>query len=344
MKIPAPLSPIAVFSLLLVLPMITLGQDAAKSAEDSFFSRSLHYTNRGIEFLYAKEQGGLERITGISAEALGCLKAKCHVRSCDTCHKKDVDGKAVFSVDQARSQAACFVCHPVLKDDPDVHAQKGMKCMDCHSIREIHGDGTAYDTYMQPGAMDARCEKCHATISKSTPHTVHKGKLDCPTCHVREFVNCLNCHVDTRLKENKDVQIPLENIFFLVNRGGKVTLANFLSYVYGNKTMITFAPYFSHSIQKKGRPCGECHATQTVRDIKNKTLRAIWWGDGEIKSIRGFIPVLEEMKWDLPFLDYKEGKWIPLQNPEPPIVQYSGWCSPLTNGQFEKLARSQKAK
>ena len=29
--------------------------------DDNFYSRSLHFTNRGIEFIYSKEQGGLER-------------------------------------------------------------------------------------------------------------------------------------------------------------------------------------------------------------------------------------------------------------------------------------------
>jgi len=33
--------------------------------EKNFYEKSLHYTNKGLEYWYSKEQGGLERLTGI---------------------------------------------------------------------------------------------------------------------------------------------------------------------------------------------------------------------------------------------------------------------------------------
>jgi hypothetical protein len=185
--------------------------------EKNFYEKSLHYTNKGLEYWYNKEQGGLERLTGIPFSKLDCTR--CHVRTCDTYHKKEVNGKAEYSLEPARAQEVCQNCHgidafeEVKKNkeakDLDVHFKNEMKCMDCHSVREIHGDGTAYNSFQQPGAMDTKCENCHSPLSENTSHIVHKGKLDCNACHVRNLPACYNCHFDTRVKENKSVSLPL---------------------------------------------------------------------------------------------------------------------------------------
>ncbi len=331
---------IFVFSFLLFAGSLASAQNEGEKLlpEENFFTNSLHYTMKGMEYLYSKEHGGAERITGVTASELGCLKAKCHVRSCDACHKKELDGNAFYSAEPALAQKACDVCHPVEKDDPDVHFRKGMKCMDCHSVREVHGDGNVYKTYMEPGFFDTRCESCHDPVSKITSHTIHKGKLDCSVCHVRDFPMCVNCHLAARMKDKAtDVSIPIKGTNFLVNHDGKVTLANLLTYVYEKKTMITLAPYYPHSITKEGKVCKDCHNTPAVQAVKNNTFKLLEWKDGEMKSYQGFVPVLAGMKWDLVFLDYKDGKWIPLEEPDEPLFNYAGYCSPLTPEQFRKL-------
>jgi hypothetical protein len=311
-------------------------QEAAPQPEN-FYNKSLHYTNKGIEFIYSKEQGGLERLTGLSVVQMNCLKSKCHVTTCDECHKKEIDGKAYYSVAQAKTEQACQRCHPVEKDDPDIHFSKGMKCMDCHSRREIHGDGIEHKTYMEPGFFDVRCENCHDSLSPSLSHKVHKGKLDCTPCHVRDMITCVNCHIETRLNTSKDTSVPLNNMFFLVNHDGRVKLANFLSYVYGNKTMITLAPAFPHSIKKEGRKCTECHNSRIVKDIKNNTFQPFWWEKDTVMNVQGLIPVLEDMKWNIVYLTRKDGKWMPLEKPEKPLINFSGYCTPLNQTQFDKL-------
>jgi hypothetical protein len=328
---------------LIVMPAVVAAQEAKPPVEESFFAKSLHYTNRGIEFIYSKEQGGVERLTGVPFKDTGCGDEKCHVRTCDVCHRKDVEGKASYTLDPEVAQKACDRCHPVEKDVPDIHRAKGMKCMRCHSTREVHGDGVAHDSYMQPGVLDTRCEKCHAEIRKSVSHAVHKATLDCAACHTDQFENCLNCHLDTRLAGKKGGQIPLAGMLFLVNRSGKVTTANFLTYVYKGKTMITFAPAFSHSIAKQGRTCADCHGSQIVRDIVGGTFVPVRWENGRASNVKGVIPVVEGMKWNVPFLDYRDGKWTPLPNPGPPLLNYSGSCSPLTKEQLAKLAKPRGA-
>lgn len=65
---------------------------------------------------------------------------------------------------------------------------------------------------------------------------------------------------------------------------------------------------------------------------------------GQLKNIKGIIPVLENMKWDLVFLNYKEGKWIPIEHPVEPLINYSGYSSPLTLDQFSKLEKAASPK
>jgi hypothetical protein len=314
--------------------------DRPKKSLESFYTSSLHFTNRGHEFIYSKEQGGIERITGLSVEEMGCMKSSCHVSSCDECHRRDVDGKPTFSVDQARSGAACQRCHPVEADTPDAHFRRGMKCMDCHSAREVMGDGVAYDTYMQPGAMDTRCENCHTSISQSRSHTVHGDGLECSTCHVKEFPTCFNCHLGAALAKKRPTSIRKDGPLFLVNRGGKVTLGNFISYVYENKTMITLAPHFPHSITREGRRCEDCHGIENVKTVDSGTLEIAGWENGELQTVEGIVPIVENMKWNLVFLDKDdENNWTPIENPAEPLVNFSGYCSPLTRDQLAALVQ-----
>ena len=334
----------ATFVLLAAVGAPAQSAPPAHPPDESFYSKSLHFTNRGIEFVYSKEQGGIEQITGLPATAVGCVKARCHATTCDTCHRKDVGGKATYSLDPAVAQAACERCHDVPeKDDPDVHARKAMKCMSCHSTREVHGDGVAYDTYMASGVLDTRCDKCHPDIPKSASHAIHRGKLDCSACHTAKIGTCINCHVEARIEGTKDVNIPLDGMLFLVNRDGKVTTANLLTYVYKSRTMITLAPTFAHSIVKQGRACADCHDSAIVRAVAAGTFAPVTWADGKVTYVRGVIPVVDPLAWRLPFLALTDGKWSPLPEAAPPVLHFSGNCAPLTREQLARLAQPRKA-
>jgi hypothetical protein len=304
----------------------------------NFYEKSLHFTNRGIAFMYAKENGGLERLTGKPPEEIGCMKAKCHATSCDDCHMKENGSDKIYTLDSSVYYKACIRCHgDMAKENDDVHFKKGMKCMDCHTSKEIHGNGTDTQTYQAPGFFDAACEKCHKSITQSKSHTVHGNKLSCEACHSGETGTCLNCHIDSRLKGSKDVSVSLKNMTFLVNHNGKVTPANMLSYVYGSKTMITFAPTFGHSIKKAGRKCNECHGTKTVSDMADNKFRLVKWENDSLRNEKGVIPVLDGFDWNLVYLERVNDNWVPLKNPAQPLLNYSGYCSPITKDQFEKL-------
>jgi len=314
--------------------------------EDCFYLKSLHYTAKGMEYWYSKENGGIETLTNIPYSNLSCKK--CHYKSCDTCHKTSEKDKSFYTVKAAKNQDICLKCHAretlVMKinkesNQQDVHSTKNMKCQDCHTARDIHGDGIEYNSMKQTGAIEAKCENCHKTLPQTTSHKIHGDKLDCKACHERQVVTCYNCHMDTDIKEGKRVAIPLTGWLFLMNHEGKVTSANMQSFVVkGNKTFVIFAPQHSHSIMKEGRKCKDCHDTEVLKEIQQGTLKLTWLDEkGMLKNIKGVIPVVEGVKYEGVYFDYKNDKWIPINNPEKPLMQYVGYGKPLTKEQLNKM-------
>ena len=314
--------------------------------EDCFFLSGLHYTTRGMAYWYDKNNGGLETLTGIPYSKLDC--GTCHISSCDECHKTEKDKKLSYSIKAAQNKEICLHCHKRAKtiktidteaNQLDVHFAKNMQCTDCHTARELHGDGTEYTSMRQLGAMEAKCENCHESVSSSVSHKIHSNKLDCNSCHVRHVVSCSNCHFDTLVKEGKRVSINLSGWVFLMNYNGKVTSANMQTFVVkGNKTFLMFAPQNSHSIMKEGRKCGDCHATEIVNQVLKGRLSLTWLDNKELKQIKGVIPVVDGITYDCVYQDYQNGKWIPIDNPTVPVLHYAGFGTPLSQEQLKKLA------
>jgi hypothetical protein len=315
------------------------------SGKDCFFLSSLHHTAEGMRYWYDKENGGFESVSGVPYDDLVCKH--CHTASCDVCHKKETDGGLLYSMESARDQDMCLKCHSREKkmlgidrerDELDVHFAKGMVCTDCHTAKEVHGGGVAYSSMKQAGAMEVECQSCHAGVSSSAAHTVHGEKLDCAACHTRRVVTCYNCHFDAQVKEGKNICLPTTDWVFLINYDGKVTSGNFQSLEYQGKTFVTYAPQFSHSIMKEGRECNQCHGTKIAKRLAKKRQKLTWFDKGKLQSEKGVIPVADG-RLDLVFLDRKDGEWIPINNAPPPVVQYSGYGTPLSDEQLKKLAQ-----
>ena len=51
----------------------------------------------------------------------------------------------------------------------DVHAARGLDCIDCHTQRDIMGDGNLYSKQHQ--AVEIRCETCHGNDSTCLLYT-----------------------------------------------------------------------------------------------------------------------------------------------------------------------------
>ena len=321
------------------------------TGEECFFLKSLHFTAKGMGYWYSKANGGLETITGIPYSKLGCKN--CHVAGCDRCHRT-VRGKRLFyTIKAAQRQDMCLKCHAregamirinFAEKKQDVHVAKGMVCTDCHSQREMHGNGTEYHSLKQPGAMDTRCEKCHDSILPTDAHTVHEGKLDCKACHIRHVISCTNCHFDYLVKTGKRKARPVHDWLFLINYRGKVTSASMQTFVVRpNKTFLMFAPHMSHAVTKQGRKCDSCHGTEIAKKVvKDKKLKLTWLENGKLKNLKGVIPVVKGVEYECAYQDLKDGKWVPLKNPANPVVQYAAYGKPLTKDQLETLAEHQE--
>lgn len=76
----------------------------------------------------------------------------------------------------------------------DVHYNRGMQCVACHSANELHGVGdqgsSRYEVSNAP-----RCEDCHDVAGSNTYHSIHLDKLSCQVCHSVAYKNCYSCHV-----------------------------------------------------------------------------------------------------------------------------------------------------
>lgn len=47
----------------------------------------------------------------------------------------------------------------------DIHFQRGMECIDCHFIQDVHGDGNVYSTNWD--AIEIECEDCHGATQRT---------------------------------------------------------------------------------------------------------------------------------------------------------------------------------
>jgi len=102
---------------------------------------------------------------------------------------------------------------------PDLHFNKGMECMACHSGEEIHGDsqhaGDHYDHRYEVATMP-RCEECHGITpgGNNNYHNVHVNSvsapnLQCQVCHSQPYKNCTNCHdLDSKIQSAKFIIDP----------------------------------------------------------------------------------------------------------------------------------------
>ena len=245
------------------------------------FSTSLHATRNGKNYWYGKANGGFENFTNVPVENVGCVA--CHgpkdangntyatpyTPGCSDCHPTATAGftKDSIKVDQ------CLTCHSRQKTESvtlgysDVHRSAGFKCWDCHTSNDMHGDGTAYSSMLEPEAISIDCEDCHnsggGTLPDHSSYDPHGGKLHCTTCHAKTVTSCYNCHfesqVETQLKRAKQT---LHGFVILANRDedGKVYPMTFQSLTYQGTAFAAFGPFTSHTITEEGRTCTDCHA------------------------------------------------------------------------------------
>ncbi len=228
-----------IFALGLALPLL---------AQPGNFNTSLHKTREGKPTWYDQENGGYETLTGVPIEDIGCVgchdaidangdpyPATGYEPNCVDCHATG----SFTSTEQD-----CLGCHgrqSKLRSlgVSDVHrdASTPMVCWDCHGTTDMHGDGTAYTSMLEPGAVVTDCEQagCHESLPGShAANDPHNDALHCSSCHMQTNLSCYNCHFDSQVEEHvKRAKQPITGFVILVNRekDGKVHPATFQSLI-----------------------------------------------------------------------------------------------------------------
>lgn len=105
------------------------------------------------------------------------------VTQCATCHnggsraamnfrgmmEAPAEGRQTFTYDQDLLHG-----HAYSQQMPDVHFTRGMACIDCHTEREMHGDGQIYAK--RHYEVEVRCESCHGTPDKLATGITAQGR------------------------------------------------------------------------------------------------------------------------------------------------------------------------
>jgi hypothetical protein len=317
-------------------------------AKPTFYEKSFHFSATPMRTAY-EAADGLMQLSEVPYDQLDCNN--CHVRTCDRCHATEKNGKMSFSLEKARDMNTCISCHGKQgltfmlgkqMKTLDVHIAKGMVCADCHKGPDMHGDGKVYRSMREPGAIKADCASCHTDRPVSQSHTVHNDKLDFTACHVSTSVSCMNCHFDTFVKTGeREGNFFLNNSYLLLmNHDNKVAAGTAMSFVTKQKKHIVYSPQFTHTVQKKGHDCAECHANEAVKLIEaGQTVPMMAFKEGKPDAWKGVVPTVHE-KLGWVHKDKDGDKWIPLTSNEPALVQW--WYSkPLSRQQIKNLAQPQ---
>lgn len=355
---------------LFVVAMLALPEIALAQAPSNF-PTSLHALRKGKATFYSKDNGGFETLTNIPMTELACQK--CHAPTyadgtpvdkatyapdCKDCHD--------FSKGTSVADATCLGCHSRQATEinlgiTDVHRDRGLSCMTCHTTREMHGDGTEYASMLEPGAMDASCDNdgCHpaATLPQNSAHAIHGNSVDCAACHAQSVSSCYNCHFETEVEVDQKRFYgppPATGFVMLVNRPakGKIVTASFQALSYQGQTFYTIAPFSGHTITDEPRGCGDCHGSASVMSYTQRgEIDVARWDETEKKLVfsKGILPVPPD--WEdalkLDFVDYTGDVTDPTRPLDPAKWEYlkTGadltqmlYAEPLTAEQMQKLS------
>jgi hypothetical protein len=321
----------------------------ASTIQETNFSTSLHGTRAGKETWYG-DVNGFGSVVDVAYADLPCVN--CHNSAawedggvayegsnCLDCHEGEAGG-AVAMPD------TCYGCHgrqsaEIALGLTDVHSDgvddngdgtvDAFGCMDCHSSSDVHGDGTAYDSMLAPGAIDANCANCHDATELAGVNDYHDAghmeAIDCSACHMESVITCYNCHFDNEAIDDGSVTHakfasakfggPGEKSWrYLVNRviddqgttkifpGSMQTLmADVTAAGDGaddgqGATFVGIGPYYSHSIKKNAITCEDCHASAALQQyVDTGSIDVVKW-----KGAEGEVVPAAEMgsKWQPP--------------------------------------------
>jgi len=306
--------------------------------------------------------------------------------ACENCHETQAERDALLAegkpLVKAKDPKTCFACHgrqglemndamltamgmPV---NTDVHRAAGKSCTSCHTFNEIHGNGIKYNSMHVSGKMERDCTSCHKLKSTSVvdvdagnapsipsairEHKQHTKDIHCSSCHIQTVTTCYNCHLDSsKIAKARVFTRPFQGFVILANdkQTKKITPVAYMTSIGQGKTGVTFAPYYNHSVQGKGRVCADCHNNAQMQEFaaNGEILVTSMEGD-KLVHAQGVIPFVPN-KMKFVFMDHQlsttgpfnmmtnPGTWSPLGAAGFAQSTRYEFITPLTAAQIEAL-------
>lgn len=225
--------------------------------------------------------------------------ATCHT-TCSDCHvtlPMAVGGGLIKGHDfllRAPMEDSCALCHGSRAGAeylgqfdgiaPDIHFEKGMHCLDCHT-NDLHGDGTLYTNRWQVEGR-AQCTDCHSGLPEATvmAHNEAHADVACQVCHAQPYQNCFDCHTGEtdgayfRTAGSKELLLRFGRNTVEGYPFGIVTLRNnpvardsfdhfgtdLLPDFDAHPTWKTAAPHNIRRITPQNESCANCHEDETL--------------------------------------------------------------------------------
>lgn len=152
---------------------------------------------------------------------------------------------------------------------PDVHHEKGMECIDCHTSRDIMGDGYAYENMYQQ--TEITCEDCHGSVferPRVEPISRENDEVLRESAHYKKQMQQGDNMVLTA-KDRKYSNVFLENekIWVQGKRSGKLHESKVITgtpehTIVGHEKMECYACHSRTVVQ-----CYGCHTEYDQREL-----------------------------------------------------------------------------
>ena len=171
---------------------------------------------------------------------------------------------------------------------PDIHYEKGISCIDCHTTKELHGDGNIYSRMEYE--VSITCEGCHGTPYTKPTLKTRKG----------EILPNLSYHGEDLILTSKitDNRIPVPQIDKLMERDVLNIAMKIPAHLKEIKDRNTLECYSCHS-----RTAQQIYGFNFRRDDRKNACLDWLEGTGENVTIK---PVPSLWSYDFTFLRWEE--------------------------------------
>lgn len=178
---------------------------------------------------------------------------------------------------------------------PDIHHEKGMECIDCHTSRDIMGDGYAYENMYQQ--TEITCEDCHGDISER-PRTEQINRENDEvlreSAHYKKPMQQGDRMVLTgKGRKYSNVFLKQEKVWVQSKRTGKLHESKVITgtpehTIVGHERMECYSCHSRTVVQ-----CYGCHTTYDQRKFGNDYIKG--------KKTRGQFEETEDYRMIYPF-------------------------------------------